>query len=284
MTDQEHFDYEPAVGPSVYRLNKPLLMHIMGNEDGQCVLESFLNSFMEPRKLRVTKYIDFRYTLPYEELTARFDVLAADSKNKAFHVVVLASAEKFTTSRCFYITAATYAERSQQTFRIPECPVLLVALLDSICTPEAQHQDVYSRYCLMDTKDHSVFPNSFEFHTFELPKLANSSKDKKYIPWVQYFASTANTSDPAMQTIIGDDAALKEAVLRETQFFNVPSLCEKYQEEEKHRRNLLRTFESYRHEGQAETKATIARNLAQEGVDQQIIAKACQLKNPFGKL
>ena len=110
---------------------------------------------------------------------------------------------------------------------------------------------MYHWLSFMDRETHWTAPESIEIHTFELPKLkhAESMKDKRYYPWMEYFASPLKGDDPAMQTIIGSDPALKAAVKREEEFFSDPDLRRAYQQEELRRRNMQKTLESRYEEG-----------------------------------
>ena len=130
-------------------------------------------------------------------------------------------------------------------------PVILIALMDFTCFPAKETPQMYHWLSFMDRETHWAAPESIEIHTFELPKLkhAESMKDKRYYPWMEYFASPLKGDDPAMQTIIGSDPALKAAVKREEEFFSDPNLRLAYQQEELHRRNMQKTLESRYEEG-----------------------------------
>ena len=129
--------------------------------------------------------------------------------------------------------------------------MILIALMDFTCFPAKEAPQMYHWLSFMDRETHWTAPESIEIHTFELPKLKHAKymKDKRYYPWMEYFASPLKGDDPAMQTIIGTDPALKAAVKREEEFFSDPDLRRAYQQEELRRRNMQKTLESRYEEG-----------------------------------
>ena len=236
-----------------YRLNDALFKYLVGSGGGEEVLMGFLNSVMDgSRQISALEYLDRERSPLRGEKATRFDVRVRDVRGRIYHVEVQACSEKFFYERCVQYASSSYAEQAKKGGDSEALyPVILIALMDFTCFSAQEAPQMYHWLSFMDRETHWTAPESIEIHTFELPKLKHAKymKDKRYYPWMEYFASPLKGDDPAMQTIIGSDPALKAAVKREEEFFSDPDLRRAYQQEELRRRNMQKTLESRYEEG-----------------------------------